>query len=116
MHAYLFLLKSSVLLHCIATHLTGRFYLLVLLAFLDTDLPRGNRHERDSLVSCKVPSLPNPTTRKGWPHHRGLRPLLFSNSGVGSFTSHMNRSVKVLSDGTYGFSSLSEKTRKSNHL
>ena len=27
-----------------------------------------------------------------------------------------NRSLKVLSDGTYGFSSLSEKTRKSNHL
>ena len=23
-------------------------------------------------VSCEVPSLPNPTTRKGWPHHRGL--------------------------------------------
>ena len=52
----------------------------------------------------------------GWPHHLGLRPLLFSNSGVGSFTSHRNRSVKVLWDGTYGFSSLSEKTRKSNHL
>ena len=52
----------------------------------------------------------------GWPQHRGLRPLLFSNSGVGSFTSHKNKSVKVLWDGTYGFSSLSEKTRKSNHL
>ena len=22
-------------------------------------------------VPCEVPSLPNPTTRKGWPHHRG---------------------------------------------
>ena len=30
-------------------------------------------------VPCKVPSLPNPTTRKGWPHNRGLRPLLFSS-------------------------------------
>ena len=67
-------------------------------------------------VPCKVPSLPNRTTRKGWPHHRGLRPLPFSNSGVGSLTSHKNKSVKVLWDGTYGFSSLSEKTRKSNHL
>ena len=67
-------------------------------------------------VPCEVPSLPNPTTRKGWPHHRGLRPLLFSNSDVGSFTSHKNKSVKVLWDGTHGFSSLSEKTRKSNHL
>ena len=43
-------------------------------------------------------------------------PLLISNIDVGSFTSHMNRSVKVLWDGTCGFSSLSEKTRKSNHL
>ena len=67
-------------------------------------------------VPCEVPSLPNPTTCKGWPHHWGLRPLLFSNSDVGSFTSHKNKSVKVLWDGTYGFSSLSEKTRKSNHL
>ena len=33
-----------------------------------------------------MPSLPNPTTLKGWPHHRGLRPLAFSNSSVGSFT------------------------------
>ena len=65
-------------------------------------------------VPCEVPSLPNPTTRKGWPHHRGLRPLLFSNSDVGTFTRHKNKSV--LWDGTYGFSSLSEKARKSNHL
>ena len=45
-------------------------------------------------VPCEVPSLPNPTTRKGWPHHRGLRPLLFSNCYVGSFTSHKKKSVK----------------------
>lgn len=33
----------------------------------------------------------------GWPQHRGLRPLLFSNSGVGSFTSHKNQiSVSVV--------------------
>ena len=63
-------------------------------ASLDTGLPRGNVHERAE-VPCEVPSLPNPTTRKGWPHHWGLRPLLFSNSGVSSFTSHMN-TVKVL--------------------
>ena len=53
---------------------------------------------------------------KGWPYHRYLRALLFSNGGVGSLTFLKNRSVKVLWDGTYGFSSLSEKTRKSNHL
>ena len=67
-------------------------------------------------VPCEVPSPPNHTTRKGWPHHRGLRPVLFSKSDVGSFTPHKNKSVKVLWDGTYGFSSLSEKTRKSKHL
>ena len=38
-------------------------------------------------------------------------PLFFSNSGVDSFTSHKNRSVKVLWDRTYGFSSLSKKTK-----
>ena len=33
----------------------------------------------------------------GWPQHRGLRLLLFSNSGVGSFTSHKNQiSVSVV--------------------
>ena len=58
----------------------------------------------------------NDVMSDGWSQHRGLRPLLFSNSGVGSFTSHKKKSVKVLWDGTYGFSSLSEKTRKSNHL
>ena len=35
-------------------------------------------------------------------------PLLISNIDVGSFTSHMNRSVKVLWDWTCGFSSLSD--------
>ena len=58
----------------------------------------------------------NPINRKGWPHRRGLRPLLLANSDVGSFTSHKNKSVIVLWDGTYGFLSLSEMTRKSNHL
>ena len=85
-------------------------------AFLDKGLPRGNGHERDSQVPCKVPSVPNPTTRKGQLHNRGLHPLLFLNIGVGSFTSHINRSVKALRDGTCGFLCLSEKTRQSNHL
>ena len=47
-------------------------------------------------VPCEVPSLPNTTTRKGWPHHRSLRPLLFSNSDVGTFTFHKNKAGKVL--------------------
>ena len=28
---------------------------------------------------------------EGWPNHQGLRPVIFSNSGVGSFTSQMNQ-------------------------
>ena len=67
-------------------------------------------------VPCEVPSLPNPTTRKGWPHHRGLRPLLFSNSGVGSFTSHKNQISVSAVRRDLRFSSLSEKNRKSNRL
>jgi len=43
---------------------------------MDTGLPRGNVHEWDS-GPMQVPSLPNPTTRKGWPHHWGLQPLLY---------------------------------------
>ena len=33
----------------------------------------------------------NDVMSEGWPQHRGLRPLLFSNSGVGSFTSQKNQ-------------------------
>ena len=85
------------------------FFYLILPAFLDTGLPSGNGHKWDS-------GPMRGATRKGWPHHRGVRPPLFSNSGVGSFMCHKNRSVKVLWDGTYGFSSLPLKTRKSNCL
>ena len=40
---------------------------------------------------CRYPPPRPPQPRRGWPHHRGLRPLLFSNSSVGSFTSHENQ-------------------------
>ena len=91
------------------------FYLFIYQLFWTQACPEG-MCTNGTQVPCEVPSLPSPTTRKGWPHHRGLRPLLFSNSDVGSFTSDKNKSVKVLWDGTFGFSSLSENTRKSNHL
>ena len=88
---------------------------------VSSDVSPQRRHWQLLLVHlwayCTHPAHDvNDVMCEGWPQHRGLRPLLFSNSGVGSFTSHKNRSVKVLWDGTYGFSSLSEKTRKSNHL
>ena len=99
----------------------GDIFLFLFFTSFSGHSPAQREWARKGLIgpmrgSCEVPSLPNPTTRKGWPHHRGLRPVLFSESGVGFFTSHKNRLVKVLWDGTYGFSSLSEKTRKSNHL
>ena len=67
-------------------------------------------------VPCEVPSLLNPTTRKDWPQHRGLRPLLFSSSYVGFFCVPQEQISLVLWYGTHGFSSLSLTTRKSNHL
>ena len=79
--------------------------------------PAQREWARTGLIGLMQGAIPpNPTTRKGWPHHQGLRPLLFSNSGEGSFTFHKNRSVKVLWDRTYSSLSLFEKTRKSNHL
>ena len=96
-------------------HWNRMYYLFIYQLFWTQACPEG-MCTNGTQVPCKVPSLPNPTTRKGWPHHRGLRPLLFSNSDVGSFTSHKNKPEKVLWDGTYDFSSLSEKTRRSNHL
>ena len=96
-------------------HWNRMYYLFIYQLFWTQAFPEG-MCTNGTQVPCKVPSLPNPTIRKGWPHHRGLLPLLFSNSCVGSFTSHKNKSVKVLWDGTYNFSSLSEKTRRSNHL
>ena len=88
---------------------------------VSSDVSKQRRHWQPLSVHlwayCTHPTHDvNDLMCEGWPQHRGLRPLLFSNSGVGSFTSHKNRSVKVLWDGTYGFSSLSEKTRKSKHL
>ena len=75
----------------------------------------GTNGTHRSHARCHPYPIPQPIKR-GWPHHWGLRPLLFSNIGVGSFMSHINRSVKVLWNGTCGFSSLSDKTRKSNYL
>ena len=48
-------------------------------------------------------------------HRRTLRPTLCDKC-VGSLTSHRVMNIKVLWDGTYSLSSLSEKTRKSNRL
>ena len=99
----------------VVSHRGYLFTVFIYQLFWTQAFPEG-MYTNGTQVPCEVPSALNPTTRKGWPHHRGLRPLLFSNSDVGSFTSHQNKSLKVLWDGTYGFSSLSEKTRKSNHL
>ena len=78
-------------------------YVIFLPAFLDTGLPRGNGHERDSQVPCKVLFLPNPTIRKSWPHHRGLSPLFFSNSGVGSLHSTRTDKCKCCETGPRDF-------------
>ena len=70
-------------------------YLFIYQLFWTQACPEG-MCTNGTQIPCEVQSLPNPTIRKGWPHHRGLRPLLFSNSDVGSFMSHKNKSGKVL--------------------
>ena len=54
---------------------------------------------------------------KGWPHHRGLAtsPTVFEKWCGFFYVPQLepNIKVKLLWDGTQGFSSLSEKTRKS---
>jgi len=60
--------------------------------------------------------------RKGWPNHRGLRPLLFSNSGVGFgvgffYVPQEPDKWKCCETGpTPSFSHPYQKTRKSNRL
>ena len=84
----------------IYSYVITEWYSFLLPAFLDMSLlcPEGMCMNRTQ-VPCEVPSPPNPTTCQGWPNHQGLRPLFFSNSDVGSFTSNKNKSVKVLWDG-----------------
>ena len=50
----------------------------------------GSRSQ--SIYELTVPTQPMMGMMcEGWPHQRRLRPLLFSNSGVGFFTSHTNQ-------------------------
>ena len=45
-----------------------------------------------AITTPKGRSYRQPTQpREGWPYHRGLRPLLFSKNGFGSFTSYKNQ-------------------------
>ena len=50
------------------------------------------------------------------PQHRATTSPTLCEQWVGSLTSHRVIYEQGLWDGTYGLSSLSEKTRKSNHL
>ena len=81
-------------------------------AFLDTGPPRGNRHEWHSgPMRWTFPTQSHNGYRLAIPPG-SMTPTLFE-PWCGFFK---NRSVKVPWDGTYDFSSLSEKTRKSNDL
>ena len=64
----------------------------------------------------KISPYRKPTQhRKGWPYHQNLRPLLFLNGGVGSFTSHKNQiSESAVRWDLWFFVLIFEKTRKSN--
>ena len=71
-------------------------YLFIYQLFWTQACPEG-MCTNGTQVSCEVPSLPNSTTHKGcMATPPGLQPLLCSNSDVGSFMSHKNKSVKAL--------------------
>ena len=63
---------------------------------VSSDISIQRRHWQPLLVHlwayCTHPTHDvNDSISEGWTQHRGLRPLLFSKSGVGSFTSHNNQ-------------------------
>ena len=76
---------------------TGTSFVLfyfVLPAFLDTGLPRGNRHERDSWDPCKVPSLPNPKPHR--PPPGSTTPTLFEQLCGFFYVPHEQISVSAV--------------------
>ena len=56
-------------------------------------------------VSPRSPKIVSPTFRLSRPHLSNPERQFSNNDVACSFTSHKNKSVKVLWDGTYGFSS-----------
>ena len=83
----------------------------------DVSIQRRHCHSVHLWAYCTHPTHDvNDVKCEGWPQHRRLRPLLFSNSGVDSFTSHKNQTSVSAVRQDIRFSSLSEKTRKSNRL
>ena len=79
-------------------------------------LPRGKGHKRTSRSYSKVPHLtPPPHSHTKDSHSTGIT-LLFSNSAWVLLRPTELSTFKELWDGTSDLSSLSEKTRKSNHL
>ena len=95
------------------------FYFTYLLhsPWQNLQLPRGKGHKRTSRSHTKVPHLthltPHSLTKDS--HSTGIT-LLFSNNAWVLLRPTELSTFKELWDGTFGLSSLSEKTRKSNHL
>ena len=82
----------------------------------DLQLPRGKGHKRTSRSQMKVPHLTHtPHSHTKDSHSTGIT-LLFSNSAWVLLRPVELSTFKELWDGTSGLLSLSEKTRKSNHL
>ena len=79
--------------------------------YADVPFPRATKEIGDVCTQAsriRACQIPQPVKVD---HTTGVYdPYFFWNSDVGSFTSHKKKSVEVLWDGTYGFSSLSEKT------
>ena len=101
-------------MHYIKDFVKSGFHHIYLPVILNTCLPRGTVPNR-ILVPCRCHPYRIPPIKVGHAT-RVYDPYSFQIVMCLFFKSHKNKSVKVLWDETYGFSSLSEKTRKSNHL
>ena len=82
----------------INVRLSGRLLWVNVVSYTYTVYRQRLRHLKEDAIIPTLRSLltNNQTTpRKGWPHHRGLRPLLLSNSGVSSFTSQKHQISEI---------------------
>ena len=113
--------KDMILMNCHAACIylpREIFDLLIYYIFLGSilQLPRGKGQKRNSRSYSKVPHLhPPPHSHTKDSHSPGIT-LLFSNSAWVLLRPTELSTFKELWDGTSDLSSLSEKTRKSNHL
>ena len=93
------------------------FSVIIIYVIIST-IWHGTNNREALQFQCLLTDNPSSPGEAGHTTEVYIPPPLFSNSGAGTFTSHKNQisEISVRRDLLYGFSSLSEKTRKSNRL